>query len=1226
MSLPSDPVSSENGCIVMRSARWPPMIDPQLQGIAWIKAFESKDEARPLTITRLGNKDIMIKLKAALEGGHPFLIENLEEAVDASLMPVVQRALIKRGSRFYVKLGEDEVEFNSQFKMYLHTKLSNPHYAPEIQAETTLVNFTVTPQGLEDQLLALVVQKEREDLAKQKTMLVQQNNHFKIQMIGLEDKILADLAAAEGDITEDKDLIIGLEDAKVTATDISKKMAAGVKTTEIINNTSEKYRPIARRGSQLFFVMSELSKIHTYYIYALNAFVVVFQSGIDAVQMKEKADADKGVKGKGLSRFKKMAKKVVSFQRFPWNMDILSQASQCDNVDAKLLNILMGGNRKESSAKAALKVGDIVSSDFISGEIVKVLASGNYVVKAKDYKVRGDGQPFMVLKPDMCEKFVDYPARCDKLNESITRIVFNYIRRGLFDRDKLTISTLLVTKLLEHDGLLNPHLLESLLANKSKADAPPMPEPVLEWTMPEAVWPKLAQLEAVHGDEGSGCFKGMLASMEENSVVWGEWFNDPTPESKDMPALAATPTTFERAMLMRAMRPDRTTMVLQQYITEQYGSEYVFQPPFNMTTTYQESTASTPMFFVLFPGVDPTPWVENLGRSFNMTAERGMFVNISMGQGQEDPAEAQLEQLSAKGGWVMLQNVHLMQSWVPRLERKLEVCSEHANQDFRCYISAEPPSFSYQKNMPESLMQSCIKVSNEAPSDIKSNIQRAWAAFSQDRLDACEMKPEFRGGLFAICFFHAAMLGRKRFGQQGWSRKYGFNMGDLTICADVLQTYLNDCGGVVPWQDLRYIFGEIMYGGHITDFWDRTVDTTYLEVIFTEGFMEMKEYGGLGLKAPNSTSLTKYDDYLQYLETDLPAESPPIYGLHQNSEIAFLVTSTEAVTSTILQLRAGSGGGGGGNSALLELIADLLERVPEKFDMITMNEKAEPVFKGIGTPAGASAPYVTVALQECGRMNILLEAMAKSLDELTKGLNGQLNMSPPMEDLKIALLINQVPGRNPFSKASWEKIAWPSMKSLDTWYVDMILRCDALRVWQETLKTPFSLWMPGLFNPTAFLTAVKQVTIRAASLPLDKMGVETHMTTMIEPTEATAAPVDGMFVHGLFMEGARWGETEDPQYQMDVSGTAVAGILSESKPKELLPSMPLIYIKAVMVQPNWEPSSVGYLRPEADLYNCPVYLNTFRGPTYVFSGTLKTIQPKSKWVLAACALMMQLDS
>ena len=72
--------------------------------------------------------------------------------------------------------------------------------------------------------------------------------------------------------------------------------------------------------------------------------------------------------------------------------------------------------------------------------------------------------------------------------------------------------------------------------------------------------------------------------------------------------------------------------------------------------------------------------------------------------------------------------------------------------------------------------------------------------------------------------------------------------------------------------------------------------------------------------------------------------------------------------------------------------------------------------------------------------------------------------------------------------------------------------------------------------------------------------------------------------------------------------------------------MPLIYIKAVIVQDNWIPSPVGYLRPEKTLYNCPVYLTTFRGPTYVFSATLKTIHPPSKWTLAGVALSMQLDS
>ena len=165
-------------------------------------------------------------------------------------------------------------------------------------------------------------------------------------------------------------------------------------------------------------------------------------------------------------------------------------------------------------------------------------------------------------------------------------------------------------------------------------------------------------------------------------------------------------------------------------------------------------------------------------------------------------------------------------------------------------MNAEPPGFSYQKNIPESLLQGCIKISNEAPSDIKSNIERAWAPFDQARLEESSMPVEFRACLFGLCFFHGVMLGRKRFGQQGWSRGYGFNMGDLSICADVLQNYLEENGGVVPWEDLRYIFGEIMYGGHITDFWDRKTNNTYLEVSFHDGLLKQAELGH-GFNSPD---------------------------------------------------------------------------------------------------------------------------------------------------------------------------------------------------------------------------------------------------------------------------------------------------------------------------------------------------------------------------------------
>lgn len=131
-------------------------------------------------------------------------------------------------------------------------------------------------------------------------------------------------------------------------------------------------------------------------------------------------------------------------------------------------------------------------------------------------------------------------------------------------------------------------------------------------------------------------------------------------------------------------------------------------------------------------------------------------------------------------------------------------------------------------------LQSCLKVANEAPADLRSNLQRSWAMFDQEKLDSCTAAKEFRACLFGLCFFHSLVLGRRRFGQLGWSRSYGFTTGDLTICANILQSYwevaVSAAGRGAPWQELRYIFGEIMYGGHITDFFDRRVIISYLEV------------------------------------------------------------------------------------------------------------------------------------------------------------------------------------------------------------------------------------------------------------------------------------------------------------------------------------------------------------------------------------------------------------
>merc|ERR1711998_375056 len=183
-------------------------------------------------------------------------------------------------------------------------------------------------------------------------------------------------------------------------------------------------------------------------------------------------------------------------------------------------------------------------------------------------------------------------------------------------------------------------------------------------------------------------------------------------------------------------------------------------------------------------------------------------------------------------------------------------------------------------------------------------------------------------------------------------------------------------------------------------------------------------------------------------------------------------------------------------------IVDLLERLPQQFDLITMGELAEPLM------SGDQQPYVLVAMQESGRMDVLLKELFITLEDLQKGRAGQLNMTQKMEDLSAALSINQVPGRNPFHSCSWEKLAWPSMKSLANWFPNLIQRCDFVAKWTETLILPYSMWLPALFNPTSFLTAIKQAIGRNRKFALDNMGVETHMTTMRDEALAVAYPED----------------------------------------------------------------------------------------------------------------------
>ncbi|XP_074055006.1 dynein axonemal heavy chain 12 isoform X7 [Macrotis lagotis] len=156
--LPTDSFSIDNGVIVSNSRRWPLMIDPQGQANKWIKNSEKDNQ---LSVIKLSDSDYMRTLENCIQFGTPLLLENVGEELDPSMEPLLLKQTFKQGGIDCIRLGEVIIEYSFDFKFYITTKLRNPHYMPELATKVSLLNFMITPEGLEDQLLGIVVAKER---------------------------------------------------------------------------------------------------------------------------------------------------------------------------------------------------------------------------------------------------------------------------------------------------------------------------------------------------------------------------------------------------------------------------------------------------------------------------------------------------------------------------------------------------------------------------------------------------------------------------------------------------------------------------------------------------------------------------------------------------------------------------------------------------------------------------------------------------------------------------------------------------------------------------------------------------------------------------------------------------------------------------------------------------------------------------------------------------------
>ena len=145
------------------------MIDPQNQANKFIKNL-AKEHPEGIDVVKMGDA-IMRTLELAVQYGKWVLLENVQKELDASLDPILAQEVVRTGGSDsgVIQIGEKTLSYNNSFKFYMTTTLSNPHYSPETFVKVTIINFAITPEGLEEQMLAQIVTVENPNLEQKKT-------------------------------------------------------------------------------------------------------------------------------------------------------------------------------------------------------------------------------------------------------------------------------------------------------------------------------------------------------------------------------------------------------------------------------------------------------------------------------------------------------------------------------------------------------------------------------------------------------------------------------------------------------------------------------------------------------------------------------------------------------------------------------------------------------------------------------------------------------------------------------------------------------------------------------------------------------------------------------------------------------------------------------------------------------------------------------------------------